>query len=106
MVVFTILYNVGMAGIEANFLNITYSYVKEDYFVEASAIKNSIGGVLSFVASLVGGWILNAVQQNGNQLFGIPVYGQQILSAISLLILIVGLIFAHTVVEKQKTMLQ
>ena len=44
-------------------------------------------------ASLVGGKILSAVQANGNMVLGIPVYGQQILSGISLVILCLGMLF-------------
>lgn len=102
VIVYTILYNVSCAGTSQNLMNITYSYVDSKYFVEASAIKNSIGGLCGFGASLLGGQILKAVQNNGNMLFGIPVYGQQVLSAISFLILIVGILFVKFVMEKQK----
>lgn len=106
IILFTILYNVCQAGTSANFLNITYSYVDEKYFVQASAIKNSIGGVCGFGASLLAGLLVNHIQSNGNTLFGFSVYATQVLSAISLLLLVVGFIFAKTVVEKQKIMKQ
>jgi len=104
--VFTVLYNVSLAGTNANTFNITYSYVKNEYIVQAMAIRSSISGVLGFLASLLGSWILTYVQKQGNTIFGIAIYGQQILSAISFVIIVCAIIYDKCVVEKQKTMLQ
>ncbi len=103
---YTVLMSVSAAGTNANLLNITYSYVDEKYFVQASAIKNSIGGLCGFGASLVGSRILARVQANGNTLFGIHVYGQQVLAAISLVLLVAAILFVYLVIEKQKRMVQ
>ncbi|MBQ8409885.1 MAG: MFS transporter [Clostridia bacterium] len=106
IIIYSILYNVCLAGVSGNITNITYSYVDSQYFAEASAIKNSIGGLFGFAATLIGGKILSAIQANGNMLFGIPVYGQQVLSAISCVMLIATVLFTHFVVAKQKVMIQ
>ena len=106
IIIYTVLYNICMAGVSGNLTNITYSYVDSRYFAEASAIKNSIGGIFGFCASLVGGKILAAVQANGNAVFGIPMYGQQLLSAIAFVMMSITLLFAHFVVSKQKVMIQ
>jgi len=103
---YVLLHAVCMAGINANMLNIIYSYVDEKYFVQASAIKNSVGGVCGFLASLAASRILAAVQENGNEIFSIPVYGQQVLGLISTVILIGTVFFVHFVIEKQKVMKQ
>lgn len=106
IVVYTILYAVSSAGTTQNFNNIVYSYVDSEYFVQASAVKNSLGGIVGFGASLIGSRILAAVREGGNQLFGVTVYGQQVLSAASLLFTIVTILFAHFIIEKQKIMTQ
>lgn len=106
IIVFTILYNICAAGTSSNFLNITYSYVDQKYFVQASAIKNSLGGICGFLAGLASSALVNYIQGNGNKLFGINVYATQVLSLISLCILAIGFIFAKLVVEKQETMKQ
>ena len=102
----TILYNVSIAGTNANRFNITYSYVKCEYIAQAMTIQNSISGVLGFLATLLGSVILSYIQENGNMLFGIPVYGQQVLSAISLVIVAAAIIYDRVVIEKQEVMLQ
>ncbi len=104
--VYTVLYNVCLAGVSGNLVNITYSYVDSDYFAEASAIKNSIAGLLGFGASLIGGKILSAVQANGNRIFGVAIYGQQVLFAISTLFMVLALLYTHFVVARQKVMIQ
>lgn len=104
--VYTILFAISAAGNNQNLLNITYSYVDEKYFVQASAIKNSIGGLSAFAASLVGSRILAYVQGHGNTLFGIPVYGQQVLGLISCLFSLAVVLFVQFVIDKQERMIQ
>jgi len=106
IIVYTILYSCSVAGTNQNSFNIVYSYVDSKYIVQAMAIKNCIGGILGFGASMLGGKILGAVQANGNVVFGIHMYGQQLLSAISFAIVIVAILFLRKVIEKQKIIVQ
>jgi hypothetical protein len=106
VVLFTILYAVSGAGTNQNSRNIVYSYVPMEYFVPACAIKDSIGGVCGFLASLLGARILSAVQENGNVVLGITIHGQQLLSALSFIVLTVAAVYVHFVIEKQTVMRQ
>jgi predicted MFS family arabinose efflux permease len=102
VILFTLIYHVSCAGTGQNMYNIVFSYVEEDYFVQASALKNSVSGLCGFGASVLGGVILDAVQKNGNQIFGVPVYGQQLLSGISALILLIAIAFVSRALEKRQ----
>ena len=102
VILYTVLYNISCAGTGQNMLNMLYSYVDKKYFVQASAIKSSVSGILGFLASVIGGYIVDAVQKNGNTVFGITVYAQQLLSAISLVFLIVGIVFVKLVLSRQR----
>ena len=104
--VFTILNAVATAGLNQNSFNIAYSYVDSDYITEALAVKNCIGGLCGFVASLVGSRILKYVQSNGNSLFGIHIYGQQLLAGISFVLVLASLAVMIFVVGRQKVMKQ
>ena len=104
--IYTVLHAVSMAGLNQNSFNITYSYVDSNYITEAMAIKNCIGGIFGFCASLVGSQILKHVQANGNTLFGVHVYGQQVLSGISFTLTIAALLLTVFVIGKQKIMKQ
>ena len=105
-IIYTVLYDVSIGGTNQNLFNITYSYVDSKYFVEASAIKNSIGGICGFAASALASRLLSYIQSNGNTFLGIKVYGQQVLSLISFIIIVAIVIFTKTVIEKQKVMIQ
>jgi len=106
IIIHTILYSCSFAGINQNSFNITYSYVDSKYITQAMAFKNSIGGICGFGASILAGKILSAIQAGGNTIFGIEVYGQQILSLISFGIVMVAIIFTRNVIEKQKIIVQ
>lgn len=106
IIIFTVLYNVSLAGTNQNNNNIIYNYVREEYIAQAMAIKQSIIGVLGFSASLIGSRILQHVQQNGNVFLGMPMYGQQVLAFFSLLFIISAIIFNKTVIERQKRIVQ
>lgn len=99
---FYICYMGSLAATDANMLNLPYNYVDAKYFIHASAIKNSISGIGGFAASLLAGALLSYIQNNGNMIFGIHVYGQQVLSFLSFLILVIATFYSILVVEKQK----
>ena len=102
IIAYTLLFNCSCAGTNQNSFNISYSYVETKYISQAMAIKNSIGGICGFLASLAGGKILSMIQASGNTFMGLSVNGQQVLSAISFLLVVVCIVFTKTVVEKQK----
>lgn len=109
VIVYTVIYNVAMAGIGQNLFNIVYNFVDEKLFVQASAIKNSIGGLCGFGASFLGGLIVKLVQGNAAEgttaivIGGMEIYAQQILSLISFLFAVGAIIFTRVFLEKQKT---
>ena len=98
--VFTVLFAACQAGTGQNFFNILYDYVPQEYFVQASAIRNCIGGMFGFLASLAGSWILGYVQGQNNTLFGMTIYGQQVLAAFSLLLTLLALAYIRIILRK------
>ncbi len=65
-----------------------------------------MGGLCGFGASLLGSALLTAIQNNGNQIFGLPVYGQQLMSLITAALLAVCILFNRKVVQKEKIKIQ
>lgn len=103
---YVFLYNTALAGMNANSFNMMYAYVPRECFVQAQAIRSSISGLLSFCASLLGSAILSATQRAGNVVFGMEVYGQQILGGISTLLLTAATLFLVFKILPQKAMRQ
>ncbi len=106
IIVFTVLYYVSTAGTNQNFLNIVYSYVPDEYFVHAAAIKNCVGGIVGFLSSIVGSRILSAFQNGDVTIFGTQIYGQQLLSLLSFILIVTAILFTKFVIEKQPVMKQ
>lgn len=106
IIVFTVLYYVSTAGTNQNFLNIVYSYVPDEYFVHATAIKGCVGGIVGFLSSIVGSRILSAFQNGTVTLFGTQIYGQQFLSLVSFVLILAAILFTRFVIEKQPVMKQ
>ena len=102
--VYSMLYNGSAAAIHQNFLFISFDYIEDKYFVQATSIKSAVSGVAGFIASLVGAAILNHVQSNGNSLFGINMYAQQLLSAIAFAVTLILILFICIIFKKQKKM--
>lgn len=100
IIIYTILHNACYVGITANGFNILYSYVDNTYFAQALAIKNCIAGLCGFGAAIVAGKLLTYVNNNG--IFGMKLFGQQVLSAVSLVLTVVVFVFVRFVVSKQK----
>lgn len=105
-VVQILLYHMASAGVGQNMLNITYNFVDMKYFVQASAIKNALGGLCGFGASLLGSALLTAMQTGGNQLLGIRIYGQQLLSLVTAVLIAVCILYNRKVAQKEKIKVQ
>lgn len=102
IIVYTILHYACYVGITSNGYNILYSYVDNAYFAQALAIKNCIAGLCGFGAAMIASRLLTYVQANGNTFMGIPVFGQQVISAVSFVLTVIVFIFVKFVVAKQK----
>ena len=101
VIAFTIIQSIGMAGYNANAMNIVYSYVDSRYIVQAMAIKNSICGICGFLAALGAGRLLAYIQSNGNTFLELNLYGQQVLSSISFLLYVIMAVIIKLVLQKQ-----
>ena len=56
--------------------------------------------MIGFLASLLGGVIVGAIQGAGNRLFGIPVYAQQVNSLIALVVVLALIVYMRTVIRR------
>ena len=100
--VYSVLYYISMAGINGGLINIVFDYADEQSRTAVLGIKTAIGGLCGFFATIVSGWILDFVQKNGNSVFGITIYAQQLLALITFVGLILTIIYMRKVVHKLK----
>lgn len=102
IIMFTLLFAISQAGLCQNLFNILYDFVPPEHFVQASAIRNCIGGIFGFLASLAGSWILTGIQNRGDTFLGFQLYGQQILAALSFLLTVGTGLYVRKFLLKQR----
>jgi len=98
--IYSCIHAISMAGINSGLMNIIFDYVPTDDRAPALGIRTALGGVSAFVSTFAGAFIVHTVQSRGNVVFGMAVYPQQILSAISTVICIGVVLYMIFVVEK------
>ena len=101
--VYYVLHCVAMAGINGSMINIVYDYVPSYKTSGALAIKQSISGVVGFLVVLALTPLMTLIQKNGNSVFGITIYSQQIFAVISLLIVVFLAAYSHFAFDKRKS---
>lgn len=94
------LYAISMAGINTSLYNMNYDYLDESVFSDALGARNAISGVIGFLASLLGSAIVGAIQSAGNQLWGIPVYAQQVNSLLAFAVILALLLYMRIVIRR------
>lgn len=99
-VLYLLLYYAGMAGINSSVINLIYDYVGVEKRTSALALKSALAGVAGFLTTLVVSPFVSFMQENGNVLFGVNVYAQQVLSLISCLCSLGVLLYMIFVVRK------
>ena len=100
--IYSCIYAVSMAGINSGLMNIIFDYVPNEDRAPALGIKSALGGLVAFFSSFLGAFIVHSVQSKGNVIFGMTIYPQQILSAITTIFCIAVVVYMMTVVEKLK----
>lgn len=98
--IYGVLAAIAMAGINSGSFNILYEYMPPEKRTGAIAFKSAISGSVGFLATLIASPLVKYVQSDGNKLFGLNVYAQQVLSAISFTVTIIIIIYLNTVIKK------
>ena len=98
--VYAILHAASMAGINSGIVNLVYDFVPRENRTSALAIKNTVVGFAGFFTTLAVSPLVEYVQKCGNKfLFFENIYAQQILSAFSVVMIIICIIYLNLVVK-------
>lgn len=106
--VYYVLYAMGMAGINSGEINLIYDNVKPEQRTGALALRATFSGLAGFLTTLVVSILVENVQASGNKILGVNVYAQQVVSAIGVIVVLVGLIYltVNKDLEKNKNIEQ
>jgi MFS family permease len=101
-VIYRLLNSVAMAGINSGCINLVYDYVAPDRRVSALALQNTVAGTAGFLTTLIAGMFVDFVQESGNLIFGLPIYAQQALAVISLILCVLIVLYLRLVVARSQ----
>lgn len=100
--IYTMLYGASMGGINSAQINLIFDYVDPYQRSDALAVKQTIYGICGFVSTLVFTPLFNYIQSTGNNIFGMHIYPQQLLAAISFVLIIMLVFYIDKIILKIK----
>ena len=105
-VMFTLYYifhGVAMGGVNSALINLVFDYVAPEKRADSLAICQAASGLVGFLATLAVSPLVTLIQKNGNKIFGLNIYAQQLLSFFSMLI-VIGIVFyiRFVIMKKEK----
>ena len=101
-IIYYILYCIGCAGVNSSIINLIYDYVDFDNRTGALAMVNAASGFAGFFATLAISPLVDYIQSNNNEIFGIGIYAQQLTAAISAVVVVSILVYLVFVISKLK----
>ncbi len=101
-IIYYVLYCVGCAGTNSAIINLIYDYVDFDKRTSALALVNTASGFAGFFATLAVSPLVKHIQENGNKLFGIEIYAQQLLALCSAVLVVGIIVYLLLVISKLK----
>jgi len=97
-VIYNCLLAVSQAGIGSALSNMIFDHVKGKNRISAISLSSALGGVCGFLSTCVMSLMVTHIQNNGNRLFGIPLYPTQFAYALGAFIVIMLMIYIKAVV--------
>ena len=99
--IFNILYGISQGAVEIGRNNLVFDAVPEEERSDALALSQSLCGLSGFVSTALCSLVVSAVQGGGNTLLGLPVYAQQVMSALAALLALAAAAYAHIALVKR-----
>ena len=102
MALYYILHGIAFGGVNSALTNLVFDYASLEDRAAAIGVSRAVAGVLGFFTTVAVSPFVAYVQENGNTLFGMSVYAQQVTSAFSAIVIFCGAIYAGKVLAKRK----
>ena len=92
------LYAVSMGGINSSVTNLIFENVGAEYRRNALALNSALGGLAGFLATCAMSPVVSMIQNNGNRIFGIPMYAAQFASIVGFVMTAVLVVYMQVCV--------
>ncbi len=100
---YNIFHGIALGGVNSALINLVFDYAEPEFRADALAICQAASGVMGFLATLAASPLVNYIQGNNNSIFGISLYAQQVMSIISVLVLIISVIYVRFGLIKKRS---
>ena len=87
------LHGMALGGINSALINLVFDYVSVEKRSDSLAICQAASGVAGFLATLAASPLIAHIQTNGNNLLGIEIYAQQVVSWIAFGVIVITIIY-------------
>lgn len=81
--IYCILHGIAMGGVNSALVNLIFDYAPEESRSDSLAVCQALSGIVGFFTTLTLSPVISLVQNNGNKIFGISIYAQQLLAVVS-----------------------
>ena len=98
---YTLLHGIAMGGINSALINLVFDYVTPDKRSDSLAICQAASGIVGFTSTLIVSPLVTHIQKSSNTFLGIPIYAQQVLSILSLVLTVIAIIYVRTILIKK-----
>ena len=100
-VLYYLFHGIAMGGINSAMVNMVFDYAPFEMRSDALAISQAAAGIAGFVTTVCISPLVTRMQNGGNSIWGVTVYAQQVLSAISLVLTVAAMIYVRKVLIKK-----
>ncbi len=97
-----ILYGIAMGGINSSLTNLCYDYAPVEKRVGALAVTQAVSGVIGFLTTVSFSPLVDRIQNNGNKIFGIDIYAQQVVAIIGVIFSCLAMVYVLIFLVKRK----
>ena len=101
---FTLYYSLNamaMGGMNSGATNLIFDYAPIEQRSQALAVYSSIGGLVGFLTTLAVSPLVAKIQAAGNQIFGMTVYAQQLMSGVTTIRTVGGVLNVDSVIRER-----
>ena len=100
---YCICHGIALGGINSAITNMVFYYVEPEHRADSLAVSQAFSGIVGFITTIVFSYVVTVVQASGNQVFGMTVYAQQILSAVAAIVTVIAILFVRfAIIRKTK----
>ena len=103
MVLYYVFNGIAFGGVNSAVVNLILDYVGPEERADSLAVCQMASGVTGFVITILFSRVVAAIQENGNNVFGMQIYAQQLLSMVSVILISAAILYVRFGIMKKSS---